>query len=310
MNILVTVNDNYVYPLKIMLGSLFRHNKEEEITVYLLHSDVSEKNRKTLDRMISYYGGKFVPIHVSEDLFADAPCPEYFSKEMYYRILAPWILPELNRVLYLDPDMVVLQDLSKFYQMDMNGFCYAGCKDRYGYSRLQRRDPGKWSDHIYINSGVLLCNLMELRYVTTKEEYLKYIEDHKDELEYPDQDVINFMNYNRIRYADEKYNLDPNNLHAWEYIAMIFKPLNFLCKPFIFHYMGGDKPWFRTYNRLGLKWYVQEEKQINPHIKNTRDEELSRARKRDMHHLLYFGYCAIRRIKRKVFKIDSDVFME
>ncbi len=48
MNILVTVNDNYMYPLKIMLGSLFRHNKEEEITVYLLHSDVSEKTERHL----------------------------------------------------------------------------------------------------------------------------------------------------------------------------------------------------------------------------------------------------------------------
>ena len=309
MNILVTVNDNYMYPLKIMIGSLFQHNKEEKVTVYLLHSDVSEKNRKTLARMISYYGGTFVPVRVPEELFAEAPCPAYFSREMYYRILAPWLLPELDRVLYLDPDMIVLRDLSKFYNMDLNGFCYAGCKDRYGYSRLERRDPEKWSDHIYINSGVLLCNLRELRFVTTREEYLEYIEAHKDTLEYPDQDVINFMNYNRIRYADEMYNLDPNNLHAWEYIAMMVKPLNFLCRPFILHYMGGDKPWVHTYNRLGLNWYVQEEKKINPHIKDTRKQELAKGRMRDLRHLAYFGKCVIHRIKRKVLKMD-DVFME
>lgn len=310
MNVLVTVNDNYVYPLKIMLGSLFRHTQSEKITVYLLHSDVSEKNQKTLSRMVSYYGGTFVPVCVPEELFAEAPCPAYFSKEMYYRILAPWILTDLDRILYLDPDMIVLRDLGRLYHMDLNGYCYAGCKDRYGYNRLQLREPQKWSDHIYINSGVLLCNLRELRFVTTKEEYLGYIEEHKNELEYPDQDVINFMNYNRIRYADELYNLDPNNLHVWEFIAMMIKPLNFLCKPFILHYMGGDKPWYHTYNRLGLSWYVREEKQINPHIGHTRDKEVSKGRWRDIHHLMYFVKCALYRLRRKIFKIEDNVFME
>lgn len=125
MNIAVTINDTYFYPLYIMLNTLFSKHENIQIHVYLIHSRVSEKNKKRLEQLCRRHGGKFTEIFVSEEEFSDAPSFSYFTKEMYYRILAAKLLPEtVERVLYLDPDLIVTDNLEEFYHMSMEGcFC-------------------------------------------------------------------------------------------------------------------------------------------------------------------------------------------
>ena len=90
MNILVTVDSNYVRPLKVMLTSFFRfHDNENKI--YLLYSNVKETELKELQQLIERNGSRFFSVRVEESILSDVPVIQYFTKEMYYRLLSGMI---------------------------------------------------------------------------------------------------------------------------------------------------------------------------------------------------------------------------
>ena len=108
MNIVITVDDNYIRPAHVMLESLFEHNNPD-IHIYLLHSNVCDENLKRLAAHIGRLGGRFSDIRVPAELFEGAAVTKYFTKEMYYRLLIPRLLPDEERALYLDPDIIIFR---------------------------------------------------------------------------------------------------------------------------------------------------------------------------------------------------------
>ncbi len=109
MNILVTLNSNYIKPLKIMLKSLFLNNPGEEFQIYLLHTSLKNGELDDLAFYIEGHGSELRVIHVDKNCFDDAPVTFHYTKEMYFRLLAYQLLPQdLDRILYLDPDILVL----------------------------------------------------------------------------------------------------------------------------------------------------------------------------------------------------------
>lgn len=262
MNIAVTINDTYFYPLYIMLNTLFSKHENIQIHVYLIHSRVSEKNKKRLEQLCRRHGGKFTEIFVSEEEFSDAPSFSYFTKEMYYRILAAKLLPEtVERVLYLDPDLIVTDNLEEFYHMSMEGCFFAGIRDR-----LQdKEDSPYWKElgftgkNRYINSGVLLCNLPLLRKEQKVQDVFDMLKERGERLKFPDQDVINVLYEGKIAVAQDRYNLNPNILRWWEYLGYNFAPF-FMKRPAIIHYMGAQKPWRSGYTGGMYQYYWNEER--------------------------------------------------
>ncbi|MDU0893758.1 MAG: glycosyltransferase, partial [Anaerococcus sp.] len=122
MNILVSCDTNYIKPLKTMFYSLFLTNKTN-IDIYIMHSSISDENIKLLEDFVkeqSNNKARLINVRV-EDEFSGALTTFYYTSEMYYRLLAYKYLPEdLDRVLYLDPDILVLNSLETLYKSD---FC-------------------------------------------------------------------------------------------------------------------------------------------------------------------------------------------
>lgn len=107
MNLLLTLDENYLTPCAVLLDSFFASNpNEQSTTVYLLHSAISDDKLEELAGFCSGFGAELKPIAVDAALFENAPTSKRYPKEMYYRLLSPLILPqEVERVLYLDPDI-------------------------------------------------------------------------------------------------------------------------------------------------------------------------------------------------------------
>ena len=106
MNILVTLNSNYIKPLKVMLKSLFLNNKEEKFSIYLMHSSLTDEELDDLNNYIHIHGNQLKIINIVDSCFENAPILLHYTMDMYYRLLAHKFLPEnLERILYLDPDI-------------------------------------------------------------------------------------------------------------------------------------------------------------------------------------------------------------
>ena len=171
MNLLVTLNEAYVPHLNVMLTSLLRSNPDTELCVYLLHGGIGEqalaRTRALLEKR-----GELLPIRVQPQGLEGAPTSGRYPTEMYYRIFAAKYLPKaLDRVLYLDPDVIINGSLEELYGLDMGGYYFAAASHVKGLvQKVNELRLDMDGESPYINSGVLLMNLALLRQEQREEE--------------------------------------------------------------------------------------------------------------------------------------------
>ncbi len=212
MNILVALNSNYIGPLGVMLHSMSLSNPNERFDIYVAHSSLTADDFAIIDNSVDLSRFTIHPIHVPDELLRDAPILERTSKETYYRLLATDILPEeVDRILYIDPDIVVINPLDEFYNIDM-GDNYLAAAEHVGpflhwVSTKRLKMPIKTSQ--YINAGVLMMNLKAMRKTETADKIFDFIKTTPMKLYLADQDVINALYFDKTLYINTYlYNLD------------------------------------------------------------------------------------------------------
>lgn len=272
MNLLVTVSQNYCRYLLVMLKSLFKHNKCV-ITVYLLYSRIDDEMLAKLRKYIEDSGNNFEPVFVGEEVFSDAPVNMYFTKEMYYRLLASKVLPEsAERVLYMDPDILVRGSVEEFYNLPFDDNMLIAMPDP--PQQMNPKNPdnrphwqrlGLEENAVYVNSGVLLMNLKLMRERNFDvNEIFKIIQEKSNDLIYPDQDAINIYFRDSMKIWKNLYNYNPG-LQANEVVKWgLSKKYRRRENPIIVHFVGPVKPWSVHYRNKYCFEYQEAYKQFAP----------------------------------------------
>lgn len=253
LNILVTLDNRYLTPLKTMLGSMFINNPGESFDIYMVADGITEAEETELSFYCSRHGSHLHRIFITEEMFANAPVIRYYSKAMYYRLLAAEFLPDtIDKILYLDPDILVINPLSPLYDTDISGYLFAaamhsGLTGISGYVN-KIRIPEEESD-FYFNSGVLLMNLEGMRKEVREKEIFEFVEKYKDLLILPDQDVLNGLYNARILPVDESYwNYDVRKYEAYLLASQARKDMDWVMEhTAILHFCGKSKPWNPKY---------------------------------------------------------------
>lgn len=252
MNILVTINSNYIYPLKVMLWSLFFNNPNRQIDIYLIHSSLTDDEIVDLRQHIGKYNQRLFAIKMDDCLFENAPVVMHYSKEMYYRLLAHRCLPErLDKILYLDPDILVINGFEELYNLDMGDYLFAAAfHDRVSVKEINRLRLKAYEVEEYYNSGVLLMNLPLLRERVDEKEIFEFVERKKRRLILPDQDVLNALFGKNIKKIDEiKYNYDTRFYQYYKLVSNGLVDMNYVIRnTSILHFCGKKKPWHKSYS--------------------------------------------------------------
>ena len=155
INLLVTLDCNYLYQLNVMLTSLLDSEPEGCFRVFLLSRGIEEE-KLALTRRVLAGRGELCPITIREDQLEGAPTTDRYPLEIYYR--------EPDRVLDLDPDLVVNHSIRHLYDLPMGTELFAAASHIGNVLHLVnelRLDMDE--DSPYINSGVMLMNLEQLR---------------------------------------------------------------------------------------------------------------------------------------------------
>lgn len=258
MNLLLTLDEHYLLPCKVMLDSFFASNPDERnVTVYLLHSAIPAEKLLELAAFCAANGAALKPIAVDASLFEDAPTSKRYPKEMYYRLLSPLILPsELERVLYLDPDVLVINPLRPLWERNLNGKVFAaaahtGLTEMANGINQMRLD----TEHEYFNSGVMLIDLDAARRLVTAEDVFRCVREHERELFLPDQDVFNML-YGSMTapIEDVVWNYDVRNYSKYLIRSTGAHDLNWvMAHTAVLHFCGRNKPWQENYkNPFGM----------------------------------------------------------
>lgn len=277
MNLLFSIDNHYFKQLLTTLLSIHVNTDADQIIdVYVIFDD-QFSYEKELAKAIAFLKMNFHPIRIKKEAFSDAPTTDRYPTTVYYRLIAYKYLPEdLNRILYLDADILCINDLKRLYNIDLKGYMYAsaihtnltGVTEVINKIRLQNFDSAG-----YFNSGVLLMNLHEIRKRTKPSEIYDFMQKHI--LLLPDQDVLNGL-YGKYTkpVPDQLYNFDTRNLRIYETISFLEWNLDWVMKnTVLLHYCGRDKPWLASTERgkftaLYKNYFQITNRLLNRHLSN------------------------------------------
>ena len=184
----------------------------------------------------------------------------HFSVETYNRLVLPEMLDDYDKIVYIDTDMVLKKDIAELYNIDINGYMLGACydADTSGLYNGYQRDKKQYMDEVlkledpysYFQAGTLIMNLEEFRKTYTVKEILDFAVSEKWQL--LDQDILNVLCKNKVKYIDMRWNVmvDYADVRISEIIKLAPQWQNKMYMearkdPYIIHYAGPDKPWYR-----------------------------------------------------------------
>lgn len=268
MNLLVTLDQNYILPLKVMLSSIFANHVHTAFNIYMIYSDIPPQQVEEISEWIRQNGSNLIPVEMDNDVFSDAPIIGHYTKAMYYRLLACEILPKnLDRILYLDPDILVINSLDSLYDTDITGYLFAAASHAaltQFTSRINRLRLNTYDMPEYYNSGVLLMNLTLQRSDMNAEDIFSYVQKNKSKLILPDQDILNGLYWDRIKPLDDSlYNFDARKSNIYYLLSSGLKDVDWIMDhTVILHFCGRQKPWNKGYVNKFTVLYKHYQKQL------------------------------------------------
>lgn len=264
ITLLFTLDANYLPQLQVVLTSVRLNDPGETFRVFLMHRGLTQSEILQIARRCDAYGWRFTPLLVDEALFADAPTTSQYPQEMYYRMLAAQLLPpDVARVLYLDPDTLVINPLRPLWETDLDGHLFAACAHTGKTELVSSVNRVRLNvDHDYFNSGVLLMDLAACRREIEPQALFEFVRDHANTLLLPDQDLLNSLYGSRVLPLDDvRWNYDARDYLGYQLLSGGRADLDWvMAHTAILHFCGKAKPWHPDYRyRFGVlyKHYQQ-----------------------------------------------------
>ena len=260
--IVFSANQNYVPYLAVVLQSVIECSTDEHnYDILVFHRDIEKDSQKILQGLTGKR--KNISIRFFDCTYLVEKVPfrvgYHLSVETYYRYYILDIMNQYPKILYLDSDMIIQQDVAQLFKTDIQGYYLAAVKDldtigNYRFDKVMKEylDKELKLDNPldYFQAGVLLMNLDEMRKDLSSKKMVemtlvKLWRQH-------DQDVLNLMCQSKVKFLPQKWNV----LINWKFDGkcrtdfLKYAPyklygeyLEAYKKPFIIHYAGGWKPW-------------------------------------------------------------------
>ena len=196
-----SLNDNYVYPIIVVLTSiLFNSSSKNFFTFYLLLSpDVQENSiNKILDLRKKYQNCQMKFINLGNK-FSNYNSGYYKTSAVFYRLELSNLISDVNKIIYLDADIIVHKDITDLYNLDMGNFYYLGFP---GHDLVDFEFNGTRN---FINSGCMLVNLKKLRESNAPKLFQDFYQQFGTK-KY-DEYIINSVFYNKISFLPLIYGI-------------------------------------------------------------------------------------------------------
>ena len=251
INVAYALDINYSYIIHVSMKSIMlNQNIDTFINFHIVSSNVTKEQKTIINKICLEHNNCRIFYHIIGNQFNEFQFEGLvnWSKTIFYRLLLQDILPNENKVLYLDCDTLVYKDLNEIYNYDITDKYYTGMLEE------ENRNIKGYIIKYYINSGVLLINLDNLRKDNIYTKIIEYLTMNNNTLTFPDQDTINAVcntkngvfptKYVIIAYCTMK-SFDNNNIE----IIKAYKD------PYIIHYIIYVKPWKGITNEKSVVCY-------------------------------------------------------
>ena len=195
-------DENYVMPTVVAITSVIANkNCTDQYDIYVVTNSLSDES-KAIFRELETEHNRIIIIQTADPEKYDGFVMKQFpvTTTALFKFELPDLLPtDLEKVLYLDGDIIVQKDLAPIFNENIENV-YAGVvKDYYAVfdpDSFQKRLNVKHKD--YFNAGVLLLNLKKLREDHVPTLLFQYRNSHNDK--FMDQDTFNAVLKENVKY--------------------------------------------------------------------------------------------------------------
>lgn len=270
-------DENYLPYLAVAVKSISDHSSDEYIyDVKILTDGFSDAALDAL-RAMELRNMELSVVDVNEAIAKNRKLlrlrlRDYYSEAIYYRLYIASLFPRLTRALYIDCDVVLVDDIAKLYFSDIGNNILGAVSDESipeipAFAAYVKHWIGKEAED-YVNSGVLVMNLTEFRRCRILEKFSKLVEDYNFETVAPDQDYLNFLCHGRIKYLDIGWNKQPTAENRLPVSRLHLIHYNFHNKPWHFEGVAYEEEFWRVADTTpfadalhrGLCEYTDEER--------------------------------------------------
>ena len=270
-------DEKYASLLGVSLLSLLEHASPGNFyDIVVLYRRLTEKSKERLEAFAQAVPNASIRLYdmtsYAEKYEGKLMVRAWWGIETWFKIFLAEIFRHYARVLMLDVDTIIEEDVAKLYRTRMRNQWVAGCRDL-KIVRIAQKNKGFQADYkkklgldeqsmhdSYINAGVLLCNIREWeKYEVGKQLVQTAQEIPEGGWKFLDQDVLNRVCYGHILFLDQAWDTypldnevgdnDPTDAETWR---------KAYGKPKIIHYVIGAglfKPWINPGTPLGQRWW-------------------------------------------------------
>lgn len=258
--IVTAANESYFFPLSVMLKSL-ETNLDSfcQVTVFILFTSFSEQLKNDITKELN---SKFVHLNwikVNFNKLNGLKVNGHISIDTYFRLLIEETFPELDKVIYLDADLIINCCICKLWKHNFKGnhlLAVPHASRKSGIVSGERGIPaykilGIPENTRTFNAGVLILNLKLWRRDNISNTVIEYLKKYHDYVLWWDQDGLNAILYQKWKPLSAIWNVMPNHLitfSSWRDSLLSVKEYEDVWhKPAIIHFAGPVKPWMLDY---------------------------------------------------------------
>lgn len=254
--VVLSTDDNYALYVAVTIQSLIDTTEvDQELNVFILYEELEEKTL-SMFRQLQNERVKVVSKKIDGSFFQSTYEADYFTTAMYYRLAIPELFPEYEKVLYIDCDIILKQNIAALFEVDLSGYVIGAIYEYVDDSLKQYLTGISYPNEKYFNSGVLLINCEEFRKHHIAEECLLQIKKSSS-YKFPDQDILNFTCTDLVYPIETKWNFKP----FYSYTKPSFSRKDIeqyerdKREPALVHYTSGYKPWNYPNKYLSADWW-------------------------------------------------------
>lgn len=266
-NIVCIANDDYAQHTGVMLSSLLEHSSCP-CQIFLLTNALADCNKRKLEDVVKQYPESTILFIENNNTewnfpgFSIGGNVKKWNPIMYIKLFLPSLLPStIDRVLFLDADLIINTDIKDLYEMDLSKCIIAAAED-WKYSYFHKERLKLQPEAYYINSGVMMVNLSQWRKLNQQSPIKQFMINNKDYI-INDQDAFALYFQNKIQYISQKWNATTYYFERKPRVYDKYLPIvNDIRKnPYIIHFCEPIKPWYREcrhpYKKLYKKYLKQ-----------------------------------------------------
>jgi lipopolysaccharide biosynthesis glycosyltransferase len=223
------------------IASLLRANPNHAFRLFVCSTNRNPTAELHISEILSRFGNASVKFLT----FDPSRQAGQLNQAIYLRLfLTEFLDPSIEKVLYLDCDLIICGDVGELWQTDLAGAFLAAVPEPY-FAKHVGFEPGE----SYFNSGVLVIDVAQWRAANCLQEFLRFAEQHASNLAAYDQDILNNTFRGKILSLDYRWNFQTSFADvppkALGLSPEVFWKLR--QRPTIVHFTGKYKPWFYSY---------------------------------------------------------------